>query len=369
MDRREAERFVAALRDARSAGIPAAIATVVRVRGSAYRREGTRMLVRQDGTFECALSGGCLEPAVVEAASRVIETGQPTVAVYDLADDSPWGLNLGCGGAVDIRIEPVLDDPLTDAWLDVLDRGEAAVLMTPISGVSGQRILLASGMTLGELDDPAIELEADVRARDWLHSPAPQSGIRDVGGAEIFFDISLPAPELVIFGAGHDAEPLSRQARALGFDVTIVDSRDAYLQSSRFPGARLVSAPFDRLAGAVTLHRDSYVVVMSHHVERDREALHFSLAARPAYIGVLGPRARFQQVAQGLRREENVRDGALARVRSPIGLSLGAETPEEVAVSILAEILAVRHGFDAGFLSGTEGRLHRPLDTRVTARS
>ena len=128
--------------------------------------------------------------------------------------------------------------------------------------------------------------------------------------------------------------------------------------------------PEPRLAaGAVTLHRDSYVVVMSHHVERDREALRFSLAARPAYIGVLGPRARFQQVAQGLRREENVRDGALARVRSPIGLSLGAETPEEVAVSILAEILAVRHGFDAGFLSGTEGRLHRPLDTRVTARS
>src|SRR5262245_37634655 len=106
MDRRETDQLLAAIRRARVAGDAVALATVVRVKGSAYRREGTKMVVRRDGTYECALSGGCLEPAVADAASRVIQTGEPVVVAYDLADDSVWGLGIGCSGAVDILIEP-----------------------------------------------------------------------------------------------------------------------------------------------------------------------------------------------------------------------------------------------------------------------
>src|SRR5262252_633228 len=116
MDRREVERFLAAIRRAQAAGQRVAVATIVRVRGSAYRREGTHMLIRSDGTYECALSGGCLEPSVAEAAVQVIETGAPVVVNYDLADDSLWGLGMGCAGAIDVRIER----------LDELERDEAA---------------------------------------------------------------------------------------------------------------------------------------------------------------------------------------------------------------------------------------------------
>ena len=176
MDRRETERLLDAIRQARAAGEPAAVATVVRVKGSAYRREGTRMFVRQNGTYECALSGGCLEPTVAEAAARVIATGEPVIVSYDLADDSVWGLGIGCSGAVDIRIERLEDDAITNEWLAILERGEAAVLVTPLSGVSGRMIVRGTGDVVGGLTDPAVEQEAVARARARLARAVP--GVR-----------------------------------------------------------------------------------------------------------------------------------------------------------------------------------------------
>src|SRR5687767_10597986 len=156
MDRREIERLLDAIRQARAGHEPAAVATVIRITGSAYRREGTRMFVRQDGTYECALSGGCLEPSVAEAATRVIVTGEPIVLSYDLADDSSWGLGIGCSGTVDIRIERIDDDALSNRWLTILERGEAAVRVTALSGVSGRVIVTPSGEVAGALTDPVV---------------------------------------------------------------------------------------------------------------------------------------------------------------------------------------------------------------------
>lgn len=370
MNPRESERYLAALAEVRAAGQPAAAATVVRVHGSAYRREGARMLVRADGTYECALSGGCLEPAVAEAAARVLATGEPAMVTYDLADDSIWGLDIGCSGAVDIRIERIDDDAVTTAWHDVLLHGAAAVRMTPLSGVDGRRVVRASGETVGSLSDPAVERLADTRAHALLAADASVSATEVVATAEIFFEVQQPSPDLVIFGAGQDAVPLARHAWALGHAVTVVDPRAAYLQPGLFPGASLVHAPFDELASAVPLGPGTFVVVMSHHMERDRLALRRCFAAAPAYIGVLGPRARFERLLAQLARD-GVSPPAevVARVHSPIGLALGAETPEEVALSILAEMLAVRRGFSGGSLRGHTGGLHRPDATRATARS
>src|SRR6185295_10313519 len=267
MHRRETEQLLAAIRQAQAACERVALATVVRVKGSAYRREGTRMLVRQNGTYECALSGGCLEPAVAEAAVRVIATGEPAIVSYDLADDSLWGLGMGCSGAVDIRIERLEDDAMTREWLTVLERGDAAVLATPLSGASGRVLVRGTGEIVGRLIGPAIEQAVVAHARAQLRAPFPQAGPQHFGSSEVFFEISTPPPELVIFGAGHDAVPLAQQATKLDFAVTVVDVRAAYVTADRFPTATLVSAHVSQFADAVRLRAGSFVLVMNHHVE------------------------------------------------------------------------------------------------------
>ena len=370
MDRRETERLLEAIRQARAGDQPAAVATVVRIKGSAYRREGTRMFVRQDGTYECALSGGCLEPTVAEAAARVIVTGEPVIVTYNLADDSVWGLGIGCSGAVDIRIERVEDDAITNLWLAVLERSEAAVLVTPLVGVSGRMIVSGSGVVAGGLSDPAVEQAAIDRARAHLGARYPQSGPEQVADAELFFEIATPPPDLVIFGAGPDAAPLAHLAWTLGFTVTVVDVRDAFLTRERFGDATMVCAHPSQFAEHVTLGPGTFTLIMNHHVERDQESLRFSLESDAAYIGVLGPRARYETLCAGLAQKGYVPNPSKARrVRSPVGLSLGAETPQEVAVSILAELVAIRRGFQGGFLSGSGGSLHRPEDKRLLASS
>jgi xanthine dehydrogenase accessory factor len=370
MDRREIERLLVAVRGARAHGQPAAMATVVRVRGSAYRREGTRMLIRQDGTYECSLSGGCLEPSVAEAAAKVIATGHPVIVNYDLADDSLWGLGMGCAGAIDVRIEQLDDDAVTRAWLDVLERAETAVLVTPLAGASGRLLVRSDGSTTGHLSEAAMEQVAIARARARLGDRLPHSGAEVVASGEAFFEVSLPAPELVIFGGGPDAAPLARHAWTLGFTVTVVDVRGAYLTREWFPTATRVLAHFDEFATAVPLRSGSFVLVMNHHVERDEESLRYALSSEAAYIGVLGPRARYEKLLSGLAAKGyRASAGDLARVHNPVGLAIGAETPEEVAVSVLGEVLAVRYGFEGGSLSHTSGSLHRPDASRLLTSS
>lgn len=370
MNRREADRFLAALAEVRAAGGHAAVATVVRVHGSAYRREGARMLVRPDGTYACALSGGCLEPAVAAAAARVIATGEPVTVGYDLADDSIWGLNIGCSGAVDIRIERLDDDEVSRAWLSVLERGDPAVLVTRLSGPANQRVVYASGATAGSLGSAALDAAADLAARERFAQPSAVSGCEVSDGVELFLEVNHAPPVLVVFGAGQDAAPLVQQAWGLGFDVTVVDPRATCLQPETFPGARLVLTPFEDLAAALALPRGAFAVVMSHHLDRDRMALRFCFDGDPSYIGVLGPRARYDRLLTELAKAGYVPPSRTAgRVHSPVGLALGAESPEEVAVSILAEILAIRRGFGGGFLSGSTASLHRPAESRAAARS
>jgi len=370
MDRRENERLLLAIRQARAAGEPAAIAMVVRIRGSAYRREGTRMFVRQDRTYECALSGGCLEPAVAEAAARVIATGEPVILTYDLANDSVWGLGIGCSGAVDIRIERLEDDAITREWLTILERGDAAVLVTPLSGVSGRMIVHGTGGVTGGLSDPVVEQQAMARGRGRLAEPSPQSGAERTDAAELFYEVTTPPPRLVIFGAGHDAAPVAHLAWTLGCAITVIDVREAFLTPDRFPGATLVCAHFSAFAETVVLGTGSFALVMNHHLERDEESLRFALDSDAAYIGVLGPRSRYERLLAGLAEQGYVpAPSRLSRVRSPVGLSLGAETPPEVAVSIVGEILAVQRGFEGGFLSGSVGSLHVPDASRLLARS
>jgi xanthine/CO dehydrogenase XdhC/CoxF family maturation factor len=370
MDRRETVRILRAIREAAQAGQRVALATVVRVHGSAYRREGARVVVKEDGSYECLLSGGCLEPAVAAAAARVIATGEPVIAAYDLEEDSVLGLGMGCSGAVDIRIERVEDDPVTSAWLDVLERADEAVLVTPLAGASGRLLVREAGGVLGELSDSALQSAAAADARARLTSGSWYSSAERIGSAELFFEVSERPSRLVVFGAGADVAPLAALGVELGFEVVVVDVRDAFLSAARFPGVSRVCSHFSRFAELVALDARSYVVVMNHHLERDAESLRFALESEVPYIGVLGPRSRYFKLLDGLERQGySPTMAAKLRVRSPVGLALGAEAPEEIAVSILGEILAIQRGFAGGFLNGREASLHRPAVSRSMARS
>jgi xanthine/CO dehydrogenase XdhC/CoxF family maturation factor len=369
MNRRETERILGAIRGARASGQRVALATIVRVRGSAYRREGARILVREDGSYECLLSGGCLEPAVADAAARVIATGRPVVIEYDLEEDSVWSVGIGCSGAVDIYIERVEEDAATREWLDVLERAEPAVLVKPLADGAG-RLLVREGRETGTLGDVALDNEAARHARERLRESSPESGTEWLGKAELFFEVSMPPPHVVVFGANSDAEPLVRYAWDLGFVVTVVDVREAFLRPDRFPNAGLVSSHFSRFRETVRLTSRSSVVIMNHHLERDRESLRFALQSDVSYVGVLGPRTRFDKLVGALASDGFVAEpGALSRVHNPVGLALGAETPEEIAVSILGEILALQRGFNGGFLAGRTASLHRPRSVNAFSRS
>lgn len=369
MNRRETERILAAIRQAREAGHGVALATIVRIRGSAYRREGTRILVRADGTYECLLSGGCLEPAVAEAAARVIASGRSTIIQYDLEEDSVWSVGIGCSGAVDVHIERVEDDPVSGAWLGALERAEPAVLVRALDG-SGRRVLVRASGADGTLGSGSLDARARAAARERLSASAPLSGTDRVDGVELFFEVNAPPPDLVVFGAGSDVEPLARYAWDLGFAVTVVDVREALLTDARFPHARLVSSHFSRFPDTVHPTERTSIVVMNHHLERDRESLRFALQSAAPYVGVLGPRSRLDRLTRALAADGFVLDeGHWSRVRNPVGLALGAETPEEIALSILGEIVALQRGFDGGFLAGRAGSLHRARPNSAFARS
>jgi xanthine dehydrogenase accessory factor len=357
----ETRQVLEAARLAWAKGQRVALATVVRVFGSAYRREGAKMLAHEDGSATCMISGGCLEPEVVEVARGVMASGSPRLVRYDLDEDVMWGLGLGCGGAVEVYIEPLPQGSLLARWLQMQAEGETAVLVTPLQGGEGRLLLREDGAPEGELAPPPLQEAALEAAAALLSGPSPRAQARAVASAQLFFDVSVPPPELVVFGAGHDAIPLVAQAQALGLRARVVDARPAYATPARFPGAEIVLAHPQEFPQRLRLSRHSYVVIMNHHLQRDQACLAFALDSPAPYIGVLGPRSRFERLLEGLAREGRpVGPQELGRVHSPVGLDIGAEAPEEVAVSILAEVLAVQRGFPGGPLRERQGRIHQP---------
>jgi len=356
----EVRQIVAAAQKSWACGERVALATVVRVFGSAYRREGAKMLAHEDGSATCMISGGCLEQEVVEVAKVVMDTGIPRLVRYELDEEVMWGLGLGCGGTIEVFIEPLERGSVLARWLEMQAEGERGVLVTPLRGGEGRLLVKADASPEGVLSPEALSQAAQERALALLDAPSPQPHLQVLEGAQLFFDVSLPPPELVVFGAGHDAVPLVAQAQTLGMAVTVVDPRPAYNTPERFPGARLVLAHPHELPEKVRLTPRSYVVVMNHHLQRDEACLAYALESSVAYIGVLGPKGRLQKLVEGLvekGKELGPRD--LERVYSPVGLDIGAESPEEVAVSILAEVLAVQRGHRGGFLRERQGPIHR----------
>ncbi len=371
---------LAAVESLSARGDRMALATIVAVRGSTYRRPGARLLVPEEGAPIGNLSGGCLEGDVADMARVVMEEGKARLAGWDLTadDDAVWGLGLGCNGAIEVFIEPA--DRAAEAARALraaLEEERPVSLVTIIESADpdtiapGARlIVMPDGTIEGSLGRPDVDGEATAAARDLL--TAERSEIRTLAdGVRAFVEILEPPLRLVICGAGHDAIPLVRAASLLGWNATVVDDRPAFLDLERFPEAHafaLVDDPSE-VAKAIPIDARTFVVVMTHNFLRDKEYLRSILTTDARYVAMLGPAARTQRVLIELEEEGTaIAEDLRARIHGPAGLDLGAEGPEEIAQAIVGEIVAVRRGRDGGFLRERPTPIHDRPRPRAEAR-
>jgi xanthine/CO dehydrogenase XdhC/CoxF family maturation factor len=337
----------------------AALATVVRIEGSAYRRPGAKLLVHPDGRSSGGVSGGCLEADLREHGLRVARSGTPRLIHYDTSSDdrAPFGLGLGCGGAVDVFVQPATTPrflELARALTVSLGGDRTIAIATPLEGDAAGRAVAvtAGGSPMGSTGRHVLDLRLVANAEVQLAHGASSIGV--VEGVRVFTEVLQPPPELVVFGAGDDAIPLARLALDAGFRVTLVDHRPAYLDAARFPSParRLALRPEARGEAPLPLRRESFAVVKTHSLEYDREWTRMLVASAVGYIGVLGPRARVLEILRQLGADVD------RRVFGPVGLDLGAEGPEQVALSVVAELLAVRSRRSPRHLRDREGPIH-----------
>ncbi|RWR11956.1 XdhC family protein [Siminovitchia fortis] len=356
----ENEKIIQAVIDTRVKGVKAALATVVRVYGSAYRREGAKMLIDEHENRIGMVSGGCLEADVAEVAKQVISSGTPLLKTYDMDEDLVWGLGLGCPGTVDIYIEPVPQkkDPAFDLWLATIKEEQPCVLATILleKGDSERIFIPKKGAPAGDFSDSTVQAHVITMAQQKMKEKNPKSlsqsfTMENGKEIDIFIDVYMPPAELVIFGAGHDAIPVAQYAVSLGWKTILVDPRPFYNSEERFPGTVRILVDTSKLKDEVKIGGHTYVIVMNHHIERDRETLKYVLPSPSPYIGVLGPRKRRVRMLEAIQGEGiRFTEEQLRRMHSPIGLDIGSETPEEIAISIMAEIIAVQKGHHGGFL-------------------
>jgi xanthine dehydrogenase accessory factor len=340
-------------------GQRAALATVVRIEGSAYRRPGAKLLVEETGTTLGGVSGGCLEADVREVAAAVMRSGDPRRLHYDTGDDEgpAWGLGLGCGGSVDIFVQPVTSDAVVQIarrarqLFDADDPFAIATLVEGPAGVGRALFVEAAGVTAGSTGDAALDEQIAREAIRRLRKG--ESGLATVGLFHIFTEVQAPPPRLVVCGADDDAIPLVAYAADAGFRVVVVDHRPASLSPERFPAAaRLVLLSPDDEAVSLPLGPSSYVVVKTHSSAGDQAWIERLLPTPVPYIGLLGPAKRLGRILG------RVGGGTAGRVFGPVGLDLGAEGPHQVALSIVAELLAVRSGREPRHLRDKEGAIH-----------
>jgi xanthine/CO dehydrogenase XdhC/CoxF family maturation factor len=338
-------------------GARAALATVVRISGSAYRRPGAKFLVEEGGATCGGVSGGCLEADVREIATAVMREQSPRLLHYDTGSDEEtvWGLGLGCEGAVDIFIRPVgdaFDRSLGQRMRELLAGGAPFAISTMVKGPhAGRAVLWAQGRHEGGFGDGDLDRAAADEGARLLETGG--SGLLEIGAHALFTEALTPPPHLVVFGAGDDARPLARLAADVGFQVTVVDHRPGYLTPERLPPpVRLVLRRSEEGLAGMELGRRHFAVVQTHSLAHDREWMRALISCPIAYLGLLGPRARKEELLRQLGTE------ASDRIFAPVGLDLGAEGPEQVAVAIVAEMLAVRAGRQPAHLRARQGSIH-----------
>jgi xanthine dehydrogenase accessory factor len=331
----EARQVFDAVDAATRRGVRSVLVEVVSVEGSAYRRPGALMMMAGDGQMLGTVSGGCLEGDLFVRADALFQgQGEPMVVDYDLAEEDMWSLGIGCKGRITVWMR--------SAEAAVPERSllqQGGVLLATLPG--GPSRVWVPGQAL-----PGHEAVRERVAKSWAGAEP-----RLIDG--LYVRSWRPPERLVVMGAGHDAEPVARLARQVGFSVTVVDPRPEFNDDRRFPGCQHIVTEAARLDPQAypELAAGAYWVVMNHHKERDRAGLRAALRMEPRFVGALGPWNRTRELVEGLSAEEQ------DRINGPVGLDLSADTPDEVAVSIVAELMAVRKGRAGGSLN-RKARLH-----------
>ena len=343
-----------------------ALVTITLTTGSTYRREGAKMLCLKSGAMIGSISGGCLESDAYEVSLEVVERDEPQIVFYDTSaeDENVWGLGLGCNGSVEVLIEPMTwwrtgeGRSLFDQMMRRVDQGERCAVVTLLTKdgerLTGLRRMIvdSDGKPTGSLGLRGLDSMAARRAQTILADETVRPSRKltidfESSAYEIFVDALLPSLRLLVAGGGHDAIPMVKLAREMGLVVTLIDSRPKFSTHDRFPGAdQIICAPPEEFAQRVSLEGRPAVILMNHHYLKDRAILGQLLTSPLAmtYIGALGPRARTEKMISDLREEGlKLVDEKVRAVRTPIGLDVGADSPEEIAVSVLAELLAVKN--------------------------
>jgi xanthine dehydrogenase accessory factor len=320
-----------------------AIATVVETWGSAPRPAGGKMALTADGRISGSVSGGCVENAVVEAGKKTLANGRPQLLHYGVSDDTAWSVGLACGGSLDVfvdRLDPALFEPVGAALRAEKPVAIATVIRGPEGELGRKLALFEDGQVAG-----GIDAEALAAARAALQEGASRRVAS--GDRELFVDVLRPAARLVIVGGVHIAIVLVSLAKTLGFRTILVDPREAFGNARRFPHAdEIVNEWPDAALARIAPDGSTAVAVLTHDPKLDDPALLAALPSRAFYVGALGSK-RTQEKRRGRLLEAGLSPAVLSRLHGPIGLPLGGRSPEEIAIAILAEVVATRNGAPA----------------------
>ncbi len=378
---KEIREIIKAYDAAVHAGKRSALAAVVHLHGSSYRRPGARMLVSDEGELTGAISGGCLEGDALRKALLVVSQQQSKLVTYDTSDedDATIGIQLGCAGIIQVLFEPInANDP--DNPIQLLRKAVAvrqkSVLVTLFSLENKRNehpgtclLMEANGNVSGKIPYPEIEniLLEDVQSAMRKGNSSFKQYVGNECNITAFIEFLKPPVSLVVVGAGNDAIPMMQLADTVGWDVRVVDGRNTHAKPERFASACqvLVSKP-EKVLEQIPIDDQTVFVMMTHNYNYDLAMLRALLQRNVAYIGMLGPRKKLDRMIDELRAEgmEITRD-MLANVFGPVGLEIGAETAEEIALSIIAEIQAVLNRKPGGMLRYKNEVIHSRAGTLI----
>jgi xanthine dehydrogenase accessory factor len=389
--------ILSTLNDWRATAQPLALATVVDVRKSAPRQPGAAMAVSSDGEVAGSVSGGCVEGAVFQLAQQVLDSGVPELVHYGYSDDEAFAVGLTCGGELDVFVERVDPDmPGFDRLLHAIEAEEPVAVATVIDAplepdddppvrvstgeplgadlsVRGAKILIGPDWVEGSLGSEGLQVAVVDDARGMLEQGQTgerrygRHGERRLDEVRVFISSFAPRPRMFVFGAIDYAAAVARIGAFLGYHVTVCDARATFATSKRFPDADEVIVDWPhRFLQRVVIDQRAVICVLTHDPKFDVPLLEVALRSPASYIGAMGSRHTHDERLQRLR-ERGLRDDELARLRSPIGLDLGARTPEETAVSVAAELIAQRWGGSGNPLSVTSGRIHESRSDAPTS--